>query len=214
MFITLEGIDGSGKTTAIKGIKKVLEKEGYEVVVTREPGGLPLSEKIRNLILDDKELHSIDGMTEALLFLAARREHLKKLIIPALEQDKIVISDRFIDSTTVYQGYARGLDIELLEKIQNYVIDEKYIPNLTIFFKVNGQKVEKRLKDREYKNRLDLEGNIFKDKVAEGYEKLIIKHKNRFKVVDASLPLLEMQNQVNEIVLKSVHEYNQWKNLK
>ncbi|ATZ16880.1 thymidylate kinase [Williamsoniiplasma luminosum] len=206
MFITLEGMDGSGKTTAIQKIKSTLEHLGYQVVYTREPGGEKVAEEIRQLILTEQSA-GIDGWTEALLFLAARREHLVKVIIPALESGKIVISDRFMDSTSAYQGNARGIGIDNVDEVQKIVIG-KYIPDLTIFFSVDPKEAEKRMSMREdLKNRLDAENEKFKAKVKEGYEILIKKYPNRFKVVNTNLPVSEVQKETEKIILEAIKHH-------
>ena len=110
-FITIEGNDGSGKSTVIEGLKKVFEERGIDTVFTREPGGSVIAEKIRQIILDPANT-AMDDKTEALLYAASRRQHLTETVIPALEQDKLVICDRFIDSSLAYQGHARGIGIE------------------------------------------------------------------------------------------------------
>ncbi|AVP49551.1 dTMP kinase [Williamsoniiplasma luminosum] len=206
MFITLEGMDGSGKTTAIQKIKSTLEHLGYRVVYTREPGGEKVAEEIRQLILTEQSA-GIDGWTEALLFLAARREHLVKVIIPALESGKIVISDRFMDSTSAYQGNARGIGIDNVDEVQKIVIG-KYIPDLTIFFSVDPKEAEKRMSMREdLKNRLDAENEKFKAKVKEGYEILIKKYPDRFRVVNTNIPVSEVQKETEKIILEAIKHH-------
>lgn len=205
MFITLEGADGSGKTTAIAKIKETLEKLGYELVFTREPGGEPVAEEIRKVILADRS-EGIDGWTEALLYLAARREHLVKIIIPALEAGKVVISDRFMDSTSAYQGNGRGIGIQAVDEVQKIVIG-KYIPDLTLFFSLDSQEAERRINIRnEEKNRLDRENPEFKKKVREGYDILIKQDPNRFQVVDASQPIDKVQKTTEKIIVEALEK--------
>nr|WP_253723538.1 dTMP kinase [Spiroplasma citri] len=132
LFITLEGIDGSGKTTISKLLKEKLRSEGYQVVLTREPGGNEIAEQIRNVILSKHNL-GMDPWTEALLYIAARRQHVVEDILPALKRGEIVICDRFMDSTSAYQGYARGLGIWTLDEVQSIVLGTTK-PDLTLFF--------------------------------------------------------------------------------
>lgn len=203
MFITLEGIDGSGKSTAIAKIKDALESRGYQVVFTREPGGEPVAEKIRHLILEDHS-EGIDGWTEALLYLAARKEHLEKVIIPALKAGKVVISDRFMDSTSAYQGHARGIGIDKVDAVQRIVIGQ-YIPDLTIYFQLHLEEAERRMNCRdEEKNRLDRESENFKLKVAEGYDILIQNNPDRFRVINANLSIDEVQKLTEKIILEAL----------
>ena len=132
-FITFEGPEGSGKTTVIEHIKNVLS-ETHDIVKTREPGGIPISEKIREVLLDKE--HSMDGRTEALLFAASRRQHLVERVIPALDAGKIVLCDRFIDSSLAYQGIARGIGFDDIMAINKFAIDT-YMPDLTIYLKLD-----------------------------------------------------------------------------
>lgn len=207
MFITLEGMDGSGKTTVVQKLKQDLEKQGYDVVLTREPGGLDICEKIRNIILDKNE-SNMEPWTEALLFIAARKEHLEKLIKPELEKGKIVISDRFLDSTTAYQGGARDLGIEEMQKLQELILDG-FLPNLTLYFELSFEEAEKRLSTRsEDKNRLDEESQKFKEKVKRSFETIVKNNSERIKVIDASLPAEEVYKKVSQTIKE---ELVKWK---
>ena len=157
MFITLEGVEGSGKTTLAKGAIETLEADGYNVIYTREPGGSKIAELIRDIVLDKRNT-DMDARTEALLYAAARRQHLVDVIIPALEANKIVICDRFIDSSIAYQGYARDIGPELVEIINDFAIAKVY-PELTFLIDVRPKVGLARIskdQDREV-NRLDLE---------------------------------------------------------
>lgn len=184
-FLTLEGIDGCGKTTIAQMLVDYLQNEGYEVVYTREPGGNVIAEKIRDIILDP-QLITMDYKTEALLYVASRRQHLVEKIIPALENGKIVICDRFIDSSLAYQGYARGLGIDAIYQLNSFVI-ENCMPDKTIFFDVSLENANQRLQNRQYKlDRLDLENSVFHQKVFEGYQIVNEKFKERIISVDAN----------------------------
>ncbi|WP_031542411.1 dTMP kinase [Mesoplasma photuris] len=210
MFITLEGMDGSGKTTAIKTLKSFLEKQGYEVLMTREPGGHKISEEIRNLVLSDNA-EGIHPWTEALLYIASRKEHIDKVILPALKENKIVICDRYMDSTSAYQGHARGIGIDVVDSVQHSVLDG-CVPDLTVYFDISLEESNKRLTSRDdEKNRLDREGSTFKEKVEQGYKILINKYPERFKVVDASQSIKNVQEQTNKIILEAIKNYEKRK---
>ncbi|NLB10911.1 dTMP kinase, partial [bacterium] len=165
MFITLEGPEGSGKTTIAKRIIEVLEKQDYPVIYTREPGGSVIAEQIRKIILRKKNV-AMDPLTEALLFAASRRQHLVEKILPALKRGKIVICDRFIDSSLAYQGYARAIGIDKVMDINLFATEGK-LPDLTIYFDISSQDGLARI-DGDSKreiNRLDLERLDFHNKV-------------------------------------------------
>lgn len=182
-FITFEGPEGSGKTTVIEHIKNVLS-ETNDIVKTREPGGIPISEKIREVLLDKE--HSMDGRTEALLFAASRRQHLVERVIPALDAGKIVLCDRFIDSSLAYQGIARGIGFDDIMAINKFAIDT-YMPDLTIYLKLDPAEGLQRIKDNQRENnRLDEETIDFHKKVVLGYNELSELYPNRIKVVDAA----------------------------
>lgn len=189
IFITMEGPEGAGKTTILKLLGEALQKEGYSVILTREPGGIPISEQIREVILK-KENTSMDARTEALLYAAARRQHLVEKIIPALNKGKIVLCDRFIDSSLAYQGYARGLDIEEIYSINRFAIGE-FMPDITFYFDIDPAKGLKRIQENSHRevNRLDLETLSFHEKVREGYQLIMKKWKDRFVTIDASQPV-------------------------
>ncbi len=191
MFITLEGIEGSGKTTQIIAIKNYLEMAGYEVVVTREPGATPIGQRIRSIVLDP-ESRGMVPLCELLLYGADRAQHLSQVVAPALGAGKVVVCDRFADATRVYQGWARGLDMALIDAIHGMVVGE-LTPDLTVLFDLepeiglsrtskaleNGQR-----QDRE--SRFEKEALAFHTAVRSGYLALAEKEKQRFLVVDAS----------------------------
>ncbi len=205
MFITLEGGEGSGKSTAIKIIVPRLEKLGYEVVLTREPGGTPISEEIRNVILDKKNTE-MDPMTEALLYAASRRQHIVEKIKPALKEGKIVISDRFLDSSLAYQGGARGLGIDRVYELNQYATDG-LLPDLTIFFELKPQEGLKRIEANAARevNRLDVEKITFHEKVYNSFETLCEKFPNRIVRIDASKNAEEVADEVYEEIIKRLH---------
>ena len=196
-FITFEGPEGSGKTTVLNQINKLLS-ENYNVISTREPGGVSTGEEIRNILLDGE---NIDIRTEALLFAASRREHLVKKVIPALKNNKVVLCDRYIDSSLAYQGYARGIGIEGVKKINEFAINGLY-PDLTIYLDIDAEVGRERiLKNQRSQNRLDKETLTFHQKVIEGYKTLIKTNPERFKVVDATQSIESVISDTYEIIL-------------
>lgn len=203
MFITFEGPDGSGKTTALQGLIKYLDENKIEYVLTREPGSTVSkeNEKIRELIVSpDSEL---TDMTEAILFSADRRLHLEKLIWPALKENKLVICDRYFDSTFAYQGNGRGLGIEKMIRLQD-VVTEKTYPDVTLYFDLSVEESIRRVDSRGEKNRLDAEGKNFVKKVHEGYQKVIEMFPDRMEVIDASLSPENVLEQVIHIFKKRI----------
>jgi dTMP kinase len=203
-FIAFEGGEGSGKSTILEILYNYLIENNIECVKTREPGGIKISEDIRNIILD-KDNTQMDSKTEALLYAAARRQHLVEKVIKELENGKIVLCDRFIYSSLAYQGYARGIGIEEIYKINKFAIDE-YMPDLNLFFDVGPEVGLARInknKDREV-NRLDLEKVEFHHKVREGYIKLYESNKESFIKIDAEKSIDEVFECVKNIVMKSI----------
>lgn len=196
-FITFEGPEGSGKTTVLNQINKLLS-ENYNVISTREPGGVSTGEEIRNILLDGE---NIDMRTEALLFAASRREHLVEKVIPALKNNKVVLCDRYIDSSLAYQGHARGIGIEEVKKINEFAINGLY-PDLTIYLDIDAEVGRERiLKNQRSQNRLDKETLTFHQKVIEGYKTLIKTNPERFKVIDATQNIESVVSDTYEIIL-------------
>lgn len=186
MFITLEGPEGSGKTTAVETAVKKLMEMGYEIVRTREPGGTPIAEEIRNVILD-KANTAMDPRTEALLYAASRRQHLVEKVWPALKEGKIVICDRYLDSSLAYQGGARGLGVDNILNINLFATENTW-PDLTLLFDIKPELGLERIAknaDREV-NRLDLEKIEFHNKVRQTFLDLSKRYPERFVVIDAS----------------------------
>ncbi len=198
LFITFEGPDGSGKTTLTTRLAEYLTKHNKKVLLTREPGGIGISEKIREIILDPKN-DKMDDRTEALLYAASRRQHLIEKVLPAKEQGKIVLCDRFVDSSLAYQGYARGIGIEEVLNINLFAIDN-HMPDLTIFIDVDPLVGLSRVGVRGEKDRLELAGNEFHKRVYEGYQKVIKMYPDRIKVVDGNRSIEEVFESVREIV--------------
>lgn len=196
-FITFEGPEGSGKTTVLNQINKLLS-ENYNVISTREPGGVSTGEEIRNILLDGE---NIDIRTEALLFAASRREHLVEKVIPALKNNKVVLCDRYIDSSLAYQGHARGIGIEEVKKINEFAINGLY-PDLTIYLDIDAEVGRERiLKNQRSQNRLDKETLTFHQKVIEGYKTLIKTNPERFKVINATQNIESVVSDTYEIIL-------------
>lgn len=202
MFITLEGPEGSGKTSVMKEVIARLRQEGFVIEETREPGGTPIAEQIRQVILN-KENTKLDPRAEALLLAASRRQNLVEKIWPALKAGKIVICDRFIDSSLAYQGGARGLGIEPVLNINLFATESSY-PQLTLLFDIPPELGLQRIAanaNREI-NRLDLEQLSFHQKVRDTYLSLAKRFKDRYIVIDASLPLAT----VIENTYKAIHQ--------
>jgi len=202
-FITLEGGEGSGKTTVLDIVYNELSALGYSVLTTREPGGIPIAEKIRDIILDPINIQ-MEKKTEALLYAAARHQHLIEVISPALQRGKIVLCDRFIDSSLVYQGYARGIGMDEIMEINRFAISDVF-PDLTLLFDIEPElglaRIEKN-KHRE-KNRLDLEEINFHKKVYEGYQLLLNQDPKRIKQIDANKTINEVaQEAIEKILIK------------
>lgn len=204
LFITLEGPDGSGKTTVASLLCKKLEEMGYSIVHTREPGGNDIAEQIRAVILNPKNT-AMDARTEALLYAASRRQHLVEKVVPAIEAGKIVICERFLDSSLAYQGYGRGLGADAIYSINAFAI-ENHMPDLTVYLDIDEEAGLARLKDRKDKDRLDVESVAFHHRVNEGYREIVKKFPERIKTVDASKPLEEVVNDTLDIILKLIND--------
>lgn len=188
IFVTLEGPEGSGKTTTAKRLEIYFKNKGYKVLLTREPGGIEIAESIRNIILDPKN-KKMDYRTEALLYAASRRQHLVEKVLPAIKKGYIVICDRFVDSSLVYQGYARGLGIDKIYQLNLFAIED-IMPNKTIFFDIDYQKGLKRIREnKRQQNRLDLETKEFHQRVYEGYLEICKRYPERIVKIDADQPI-------------------------
>lgn len=200
LFITFEGPEGAGKTTVIQKIAERLEQENIAVLATREPGGIEIAEKIRAVILNPAHT-AMDERTEALLYAAARSQHYFEKVRPALEDGKLVICDRFIDSSLAYQGYARGIGVDEVLAINEFAIGKK-LPDLTILFDLSPEVGLARIHahgDREV-NRLDVESLAFHEKVREGYLLLVKRYPARIKVVNADQNVEQVVEDVWSII--------------
>ncbi|MFM9907389.1 MAG: dTMP kinase [Nitrospiraceae bacterium] len=201
LFITLEGTEGSGKSTQISYLAKVLTKAGYRVLQTREPGGTATAEAIRHILLTASSKEPVTPQAEALLILAARSQHVTHLIKPALRKGTIVLCDRFSDSTLAYQGFARGLDLQWLKEA-NEVATDGLAPDLTLVLDLPiSVGLARRRADRGPQNRLDREAERFHRKVRRGFLALAAEEPGRMKVVNAHRPPQEVRDELTEIVL-------------
>ena len=199
-FVTFEGCEGVGKSTQVKKLKEYLASRGINAVFTREPGGTPISEQIRTIILDP-ENKSMDDVTELMLYAAARRQHTQEFIKPRLENGETVICDRYIDSTTAYQGYARGLGSETVENLNALAVGDVNI-NLTIFLDLPPERAFDRKGGRDEGDRLENEKMEFHKRVYDGFCKIAEKYPGRVVRVDAS----RSKQQTHEKIIKTLIE--------
>ena len=199
-FITFEGPDGSGKTTISTYVANELKQRGYDIIHTREPGGIDIAEQIRDIILNPRNL-AMDAKTEALLYAASRRQHFVEKIKPALQADRIVLCDRFVDSSLAYQGVGRSLGIDEIYMINEFAI-EGWLPDLTVFLDISADAGLKRLESRLSKDRLDQENADFHHRVYEGYQTILNRYADRMQVVDASKSVEEVQQDTLRVLLE------------
>ena len=206
LFITIEGPEGSGKTTVAKRVVEELSSLGYKVMYTREPGGVGIAEKIRDIILDVNNTN-LDPRSEALLYAASRRQHLVEKVLPALKNDYIVICDRFVDSSLAYQGYAREIGIDEIYDINMFAINNQF-PDITILLDIDPEVgLQRIMKNRQEEvNRLDLEGLSFHNKVHQGYQIIKEKYKDRITLVDGNKGYDEVFDEVFSIIKNKINE--------
>ncbi len=197
-FITLEGSEGSGKSTNLAFIHQYLQQNGIDVVLTREPGGTPLGETIRELLLDHRN-STMASDTELLLMFAARAQHLNELILPALQAGQWVLCDRFTDATYAYQGAGRGIADERIAQLETWVQGELR-PDLTFFLDLPVAQGLARAEERSTPDRFEREQIDFFDRVRHGYLKLAERTPQRYRVVDASLSLEAVQSQLKSLL--------------
>lgn len=197
MFITFEGSDGSGKSTIIQKVYDYLIENNYDVIKTREPGGSPIAEKIRNLILDTENT-KMGYRTEALLYAASRAQHVEETILPALNENKIVLCDRFLISSLAYQGVGRDLGIENVRKINEFAINGVY-PDFVLFFDVDPITTLKRKSSLDTADRLEKEGNNFHERVYNGYKEILNSEKN-IEIIDATQSVEDVFSQCIKVL--------------
>ena len=202
IFISMEGPDGSGKSTQIELLSAYLKEKGYDVLVTREPGGTAISEAVRGILLN-KDYTEMDYMTEALLYASARAQLVAEVIAPALEEGKAVISDRFIDSSAVYQGIARGLGVEKIYKINEFAT-KGLLPQITIHLDLPAKVGISRKKNQAELDRMELESLDFHERVAEGYRELAGLAPQRIHTIDATLPIEVIHDEITKCVGKYI----------
>jgi dTMP kinase len=205
-FITFEGIDGCGKSTQLRMLAGELRVRGLPVIATREPGGTPLGQKLRTALLDVKE--EVDPLTELLVFAADRAQHVRKHLLPALERNQIVLSDRYADATVAYQGAGRGFKPELIEEIVQLATDGLK-PDLTLLFDLSvadaAIRTRKRVQNKRT-DRLDVENEDFHTRVRNAYVEIAKAEPNRFRIIDARGSVDQTQRRVMEIVIPFLEE--------
>lgn len=195
LFITFEGTDGCGKSTQLQLFADYLKSLGKEVVITREPGGTAISERIREIILDP-DAKEEDPVTEMFLFAAARAQHVAELIKPSIEAGRVVLCDRFVDSSIAYQGYARGLG-EQVRIINEYAVSG-CMPDITFFFDISAEESKRRNSFTDKADRMELEKLDFHQKVYRGFKELSEIYKDRYVVIDASKTIEEIQQDLQD----------------
>jgi dTMP kinase len=196
LFITIEGTDGSGKTTQIKLMEEYIKAKGYEVVLSREPGGTKVSEMIRDLVLDPANT-DISPLTELILYAASRAQHVTQLIKPAVEAGKVVICDRFVDSSYAYQGCGRGVDLKVVADVNRVAIDGM-IPDITFFLNIDPEIALKRRINSTGADRIEQEKIDFHKRVYEGYKKMALLYPDRIKTIDANESIDDIFSQITE----------------
>ncbi len=204
MFLTIEGTDGAGKSTQIALLADFLRQKGCSVVLTREPGGTPIGEKIRSLLLDPAN-GDMTSATEALLYAASRAQHVSQTIVPALQEGSVVICDRFYDSSVVYQAYGRGLGEAMIKSINGWALDGLE-PDCTVLFLLPPQKALERARKDHAPDRLEQAGLSLQQKVYEAYVALAQREPGRIVTVDASQSVEKVAEQVQQAVWEKLQK--------
>lgn len=198
-FITIEGIEGAGKSTAMQTIKRFLQEKNRDVVMTREPGGTPVAEEIRRLLLSPDWEEKIDPKTELLLMFACRAQHMAQLILPALANNQWVVSDRFVDATYAYQSAGRGLDVKWILALEEFVVG-KLRPDATILLDIDPVLGLTRSKNRGAQDRFEQEKVEFFEKVRAAYLERAEQDPKRFHIINAALSLTEVEDQLKQVL--------------
>ena len=201
-FISFEGIEGSGKSTQVKALAKHLRDKGHKVIETVEPGGTMIGNKIRELLLEPG--NHMDPMAELLLYYSSRAQHVREVIYPAILDNSIVITDRFIDSTVAYQGYARGIDLGLINTLNDIVVPDMK-PFLTFLLDMDVEEGLRRNRRAQKEDRFELETVEFHNRVRKGFHQIAAEEPDRIKIVDASVSAEEVSRKVIEILEESWH---------
>jgi len=196
-FITFEGVDGAGKSTGLEWFANALRERGVDLLMTREPGGTPLGEKLRELVLHE----SMHAETEAMLMFASRREHVEQVIRPALQRGTWVISDRFSDASFAYQGGGRGVSITKLEQLEQWTHGDLQ-PDITLLFDIPVEVARERLSNNSSLDKFEREQSEFFDKVRQAYLARVEKTPQRYAVIRAEKPLNEVQQQLSDIIAR------------
>ena len=204
IFITMEGPDGAGKTTQIEALSTSLREKGYEVLITREPGGTAISEAVRGILLDPA-YREMKPETELLLYASARAQLVGEVIGPAVDAGKAVISDRFVDSSVVYQGIARGLGVETVYEVNRPAIGA-YMPDVTILLDLPAEVGIARKKNQAELDRMEQESLEFHKKVAEGYRTLAKRDPERIQTIDATLPIDTICDMIKSKVCEAIRK--------
>ncbi len=198
LFITFEGTDGSGKTTQIKLLEEYMLEKGCEVVLSREPGGTRISEIIRDLILDPQN-KEIVPLTEMILYAASRAQHVAEVIEPAVENGKIVICDRYVDSSYAYQGGGRGMDLKIIADVNRIAVNGT-VPDVTFFLDIDPEISVRRRINSTGADRIEQEKLDFHRRVYDGYKKLSILYPERIKTIDATKSIEEISSQIKDYI--------------
>lgn len=206
LFITLEGGEGSGKTTTAQLIASWIKEQGFDVLITREPGGVHVSERIRDILVNE----DMSPLTEAMLFASSRNEIVHKLILPALEEGKVVICDRFVDSSYVYQGMVKGLGLDMIERINQPIMDQ-ISPDITLYLDLHPEIAFERIrKNKRETNKFEKESIDFHYKVRDSYQKLanMEKHKERIHTINANQPVNKVAAECITLLMEHVFQDN------
>lgn len=204
-FVTFEGGEGVGKSTQIKNLGQNLKSQGHDVVITREPGGCPVAEDIRNLIFDKKYAENWSIEAETLLMYAARSMHIKEIIAPALSAGKIVLCDRYMDSTRVYQGFVKKIDLGFIQTLEEKIVGQ-YVPDLTFILDLKANEAMARVKGRGAENHHDRGSEAFYEGLRQGFLKIAKDDKTRCAIVDASQEIDFITGEIFKIAQEKINK--------